>query len=67
MLYIFTVAQDVIERDISLSAVGGIKIPSHRPDYDMTDLKKEFHISDIMYFAKCGAEVSLTKIRRKNT
>ncbi|KAK3095870.1 hypothetical protein FSP39_020153 [Pinctada imbricata] len=22
----------------------------------MTDLKREFHISDIMYFAKCGAE-----------
>ncbi|XP_060086035.1 glycerol-3-phosphate acyltransferase 3-like [Ylistrum balloti] len=48
--------QQVIRRDISISAMGGLKMPSQRPEYDITNLKKEFHISDIMYFAKCGVE-----------
>ncbi|KAH3855611.1 glycerol-3-phosphate acyltransferase 4-like [Dreissena polymorpha] len=45
----------VIRRDISISATEGIKIPSKRPDYDMS-WKREFNISDIMYFLKCGME-----------
>ncbi|KAL4231047.1 transferase [Mactra antiquata] len=45
----------VIHRDISISAVEGIKIPSKRPDYDLT-YRREFHVSDVMYFSKCGME-----------
>uniref|UniRef100_K1RKS4 Glycerol-3-phosphate acyltransferase 4 n=1 Tax=Magallana gigas TaxID=29159 RepID=K1RKS4_MAGGI len=46
----------LIQRDIAIDAYQGIRIPSNRADYDLTNLKKEFHMSDIMYFAKCGVE-----------
>ena len=52
--------EKVIDRDIAITATEGIKIPSNRPDYDLS-WKREFHVSDVMYFAKCGAEVSLCK------
>ncbi|KAJ8317202.1 hypothetical protein KUTeg_005106 [Tegillarca granosa] len=42
----------IIRRDLSLSVNKGLELPSKRPEYDTKDLKKEFHISDIMYFAK---------------
>ncbi|KAL5022733.1 hypothetical protein ScPMuIL_001888 [Solemya velum] len=45
----------LIERDIAISATEGISLPSNRPEYSLS-LKKEFHISDNMYFAKCGME-----------
>lgn len=45
----------LIRRDISISAIEGVKIPSKRKDYDL-NWKKDFHVSDLMYFAKCGAE-----------
>ncbi|KAL3865142.1 hypothetical protein ACJMK2_006763 [Sinanodonta woodiana] len=44
----------LIERDISLSAFEGIKFSA--VDFNGLDFKKEFHISDIIYFAKCGIE-----------
>ncbi|XP_060553431.1 glycerol-3-phosphate acyltransferase 3-like [Ruditapes philippinarum] len=53
--HVFTGNDQVIYRDISISALEGIKIPSKRPDYDLT-FKKDFHVSDIMYFVKCGVE-----------
>ena len=46
----------VIRRDISISASEGVKIPSNRKDYDLS-WRREFSMSDVMYFAKCGAEV----------
>lgn len=52
----FIGSDQVIARDISISAYEGIKIPSHRPDYDLS-WRREYHISDIMYFMKCGVEV----------
>lgn len=45
----------VIRRDISVS-MDGLKIHSGRPDLLLGDLKKDFCISDAMYFAKCGME-----------
>lgn len=53
----FSVGDPLIQRDIAIDAYQGIRIPSNRADYDLTNLKKEFHMSDIMYFAKCGVEV----------
>ena len=55
MLLIFT-GKRVIRRDISVS-MDGLKIHSGRPDLLLGDLKKDFCISDAMYFAKCGMEV----------
>ena len=46
----------MIRRDISVS-MDGLKIHSGRPDLLLGDLKKDFCISDAMYFAKCGMEV----------
>ena len=46
----------MIRRDISISATEGVKIPSNRKDYDL-NWRRDFHVSDVMYFAKCGAEV----------
>lgn len=48
-------SQQLIRRDISISATEGVKIPSKRKDYDL-NWRREFHVSDVMYFAKCGAE-----------
>lgn len=45
----------MIRRDISVS-MDGLKIHSGRPDLLLGDLKKDFCISDAMYFAKCGME-----------
>lgn len=44
----------VIRRDISVS-LDGLKFHSARQDLVLED-KKDFHISDAMYFAKCGME-----------
>ncbi|WAR21326.1 GPAT4-like protein [Mya arenaria] len=45
----------VIHRDISISATEGITIPSKRSDYNLS-WRREFNISDMMYFMKCGME-----------
>ena len=50
----------MIRRDISISATEGVKIPSKRKDYDL-NWRRDFHVSDVMYFAKCGAEVRMPK------
>lgn len=55
MLLILT-GKRVIRRDISVS-MDGLKIHSARPDLHLGDIKKDFCISDAMYFAKCGMEV----------
>ncbi|VDI73058.1 glycerol-3-phosphate O-acyltransferase 3/4, partial [Mytilus galloprovincialis] len=44
----------VIRRDISVS-LDGLKFHAARTDLVLED-KKDFHISDAMYFAKCGME-----------
>ncbi|XP_046548336.1 glycerol-3-phosphate acyltransferase 4-like [Haliotis rubra] len=46
---------NLIKRDITLSATQGFIIPdSYIPSVD--EIKKEFHLADTMYFAKCGME-----------
>ncbi|XP_014780392.1 glycerol-3-phosphate acyltransferase 3 [Octopus bimaculoides] len=47
-------ASHLIERDIALSATAGIKIPDVETISE--SLKHEFHLTDIMYFTKCGVE-----------
>lgn len=46
----------VIEKGFVISATKGIKVPS------LESIKKEFDLSDPMYFAKCGVEVRITLI-----
>lgn len=44
----------VIEREIAISATEGIKLPDIAAISE--SLKHEFHLSDVMYFTKCGVE-----------